>query len=157
MNHVQWVFMAKAFKRKEEQEQERLSHTVAEIFKVSQRSLREMLIHLLGLNIGAGRPEPGEPTPYIPLTALITRPEVMEELLKRESDEKHEEEALDSSSLTDVNEGLMNLDLGDLEPVFSGQNSDDPFERWMSEPNMGLMKAIGVELYEGDLDLTKED
>jgi hypothetical protein len=50
----------------------------------------------------------------------------------------------------------MDLDMGDLEPVFQGANSSDPFERWMSKDNVELMKAMGVELHKGELDLTEE-
>lgn len=156
MNHVQWAFMAEAFRRKEAHEQERLANIITEVFTASQRSLRELLIHLLGLNIGAGKAKTEGSTPYYPFATLVARPEVMEHLLKRNSDNEVEENVLADKGLDELNENLMNLEVGDLEPVFSGQNSNDPYVRWTSEQNLHMLQSMGIDLVD-DNDIPKED
>lgn len=157
MSRMQWLIEAVALRKREDEEKKRQSDVVTEVYKAASKTFRETLIHILGVNIGAGKAKEGEPTPYIPLVATMGRGEVIEELLKRESDEKHLTESLDDSNLDKFNEDLMGLDLGDLEPVFSGSNSDDAFERWKAPDNVELMRAMGVELHEGELDMTEKD
>ena len=154
---MQWVFMAEAFKKREQEEQERQTKLVTDVYKAATRTFREVLVHIIGSHIGAGEKVEGEMTPFLPLLPLIANSEVMEELYKRESEGKKEVEVLENEGIDDLNEGLMNLDMGDLEPVFRGENSEDPFERWFAEQNVDTMKAMGVELHDGTLDLTTLD
>lgn len=156
MTYAQWLIEAAALQKREDGEREERQNMALEIYKAAARTFRETLIHVLGANIGAGKAEEGEPTPYIPLMTTLARGEVVEELLKRESDEKQASEVLDDENMDQFAEELMNIDMGDLEPVFKGKNSDDPFERWASKDNVELMKQMGVELHEGGLNRNEE-
>lgn len=163
LTHSQWLFMAEAFSRREKQEAERQGRLVSAVFKAANRSFRDTLIYLLGLHIGAGKPkkveakeggesedEEDELTPYIPLVGLLAKPELIEELLRREKEEETAAEVLDDENLGELHDQLMNLEAGDLEPIFSGKNSSDPFEQWYSQDNQEMLRAIGVDIVSDD-------
>lgn len=150
MNHAQWLFEATALRKKEREEAEKHDHLIRAIFTASRKTLRELLVHILGLNIGAGKPEgDSDLTPYIPLTLYTGRPDVMNEMMEREKNQEKMKDALDNENLDQLNDSLMNLDAGDLEPLFTGALSSDPFERWLAPDNLENLRAVGVEFEDG--------
>ena len=149
MSYGQWMFEAAALRRKDRLEREWQQKLTEEIFKSSVKSLREVMIHVLGLHIGAGKGKDGEPTPYIPFALYCGRPEFLEEMIKKDEADEKLVDALDQDQ-DSLHEGLANLDSGDLEPIFSGALSDDPLERWRSKENQEFLKSIGIDLVDND-------
>ena len=150
MSHMQWLIEAKALHKKEIKERDERIKLTKEVYEAASMSFRDILVHILGLNIGAGKQVEGKPVPFIPFMPLVAKPEVVEELMKRESEEIEISNALEDRGLSEVNDALMDLDMGDLEPIFSGKNSDDPIERWMSEDNQRALKEMGIEVKDRD-------
>lgn len=145
MTHAQWIYMAEVFQRREEKEREERNVLINEVYKASTRGLREMLVRLLGLNIGAGKAEEeGALTPFIPLVCTMSRSGILEELMKRDEEEEVIVAATNDENVDVVNDALMNLDAGDLEPIFAGQNSENPIERWQSDEHQAMLRALGV-------------
>lgn len=148
MNHAQWLFEAFALRKKDELEAKQRSQLAQAVYRESVRAFRETLIHLLGLNIGAGKPnDEADTTPFIPFLLTFGRHDVVEELMARDAEERLTENALDNEGIDELNMGLSKLEMGDLEPLlFSGANSDDPFERWRSPEHQRLLRDIGIDV-----------
>lgn len=152
MNHAQWLYEATILRQKEERDLDR----VREVFKAGANAFREGLVHLLGLNIGAGNPEileNGEKgsSPFVPLIAFCGRPEVVDEMLKKHAEHQATNgegggPSANNDALGVLNDSLMDLDIGDLEPLFTGINSEDPSERWASEEHQSLLKSLGIDV-----------
>lgn len=152
MSHAQWLAQAKIYQIQEQRERESQSKLIEEVFSASIKAFRETLIRILGTNIGAGKPKnPDDPTPFYPMSMIVGRPEVLEELIQREQEELRVTAAVEDPELDKFNDELMNIDFGDIEPLLnSGINSDDPLERWKSDEWQQMLRDMGIEVVGGN-------
>lgn len=157
MSYLQWHVEALAIRRKERDEREERNKLVTDVYKAAYNGLREMAIRILGLHIGAGKAKEGEPTPFRSLLPFIAREGMMEELMAAEADEKTQADALNNPDLDALADSLMDFDVGDLEPLFTGANSDDPDERWNSPEHQAMLRSLGIEIVDGEWDPTAND
>lgn len=139
MTFAQWYFEAMALAHKERQEEKRLQDYISNSFKSYFRSLHESLIRILGLAVGKSKEEGGF-TPFIPLSHVVAKPEVVEQLKKLGDVEN----ATQDEGLDTLNEQLAELDIGDLEPILFGDT--DVLDSWFSPENEALLRALGVEM-----------
>lgn len=157
MTQAQWLFEAMALSKKEKAQRE----FALELFKQGTLTLRTTLIRLLGLDVGVDvvddaeykESHPDAPTPFVPLSMYTGRPEFLKVMLERQEEYREAEVARQSGRTADLdklNEALMNLDVGDLEPIFSGHNSADPFERWNSPETQQMLRDLGISVVEDD-------
>lgn len=153
MSHLDWLFMYESYRKREEEARKERSDIINEVYRASTKAFRDTLIYVTGANYGAGRAKtPDGPTPFIPLLFTFADPEVVEELTKRESEDTVEENVMTNPAIDELNEALMELDDADLEPIFTGANSDDPFERWASKDTQAALRMLGVDTaQDGDL------
>lgn len=159
MTHAQWWHEFLSIRAKEKKEADERMQLVNEVYKASARTFRETLVFLLGTNIGAGkRKSEDDPQPFIPLVTYVARPEVMKELLERETEETQATDILEDSGIESVVDVIESLDMGDLEPLlFSGKNSDDPEERRRDPEYQQMLRDMGISLYDSSLGETSED
>jgi hypothetical protein len=175
MTHGQWLFEAQALRKKEEDALKGRDELVSAVFKASHRAFRETLIALLGLFIGAKRKrrpveddattdldedvsddasdveevaaeEEEVRTPFLPLVYYLARPDMLNDMLAEDAEDRAAEEAAEDKNLDLLNEQLMSLEEGDLEPLLTGQLSNDPYERWASPQMQQMLKELGVEV-----------
>lgn len=158
MSYAQWWHEFVSLREKEKKESEAQHKLVEDVYRAAAKTFRDTLIYILGTNIGAGKPkEDGDPTPYIPLVTYIAKPELMEELLNREREEKHAASELENKELDKLNDMFAEMNFGDLEPLFSGKNSDDPEERMKDPEYQQMLREMGLELYDSSKGETPED
>lgn len=149
MSYDMWMFEALALRKKEEQWLETMGKVTTEVFQSGFKAFRENVIYLLGLNIGAGqRKEDSDMTPFLPLNMYLGDPGVMKEMLEREKNEEATTKASSDTELDSLNERLMKLEAGDLEPIFTGIHSSDPMERWHSPEYQAMLRDAGIEVVE---------
>lgn len=179
MTHAQWVAMGDIFFREEKRQRDAQAGLITHVYSRFFKDLQDTLIYLLGLNLGAGSPgdkdeadtkgdvstgdggtsaetrpaetSPNAITPFNPLVVLLARPEMLKVLLGKEG-RKENETKLNDKETGKLVDALMDIDLGDLEPVVNtGYYSSDPIERWKSPEHQALLKALGVEVVGGDV------
>lgn len=149
MSHIQWVFEGLALRKKEREERKERMQLVSSVFNESIKAFREIVISLLGLNVGAGTRDEGELSPYIPLINYVAKPELLKAMLDSDAKAEASKSALKDESLDELNKNFMeDFDAGDLEPIFSGILSEDPFERWSSPEHQQDLMNAGVEVLE---------
>lgn len=148
MTQAQWLFEARALQEKEEQR----AKLISDVMTASLKNLKDLLIVLFGLHIGAKKYSKEEEKdlglPYLPFNMFVARPEVMKEMIERDEEEAARIEAGSDSDLDALNEDLSQLDLGDLEPILEG---GDFFDQWTSDEHLHHLEEIGVDLHEGPL------
>lgn len=153
MTWGQWLFEYAALKKKEEKEAE----LVTTVMEASAHTMREILIGVLGLNLvhkdqfEAERRAAGEEvqrgTPYVPMSMLVGRPEIMKELI--DELDKHEGgmAAMDDDEFDkfsrELQKRLESGDYGDMEPII-GPDETTPEKRWNTERMQALLRSAGV-------------
>lgn len=140
MTQAQWLAEA-IFLRKQEKDQLELTR---QVFKEGVKALREVLVSVLGSNIGAGRKKNEDGTSqYLPFVLYVTKPEILDEMIKR--DEAGVE--AENKTLDDLNDFLMGMDDGDLEPLF---DDTEMLRREQAAIDRASLEKLGVDLQEGD-------
>lgn len=138
MNHAQWIFEARGLRAKEE----RQTDFAMQVYSASVRALREVLVAVLGLKLGADRKLPTDPAdmpdPFTPFVFFASRPETLQKMIEREeaadllvqkTEDQYEEFA----------DALFNFSEGDLEPLLKGKPKEFDLEE-----HKRLMKQLGV-------------
>lgn len=144
MTWEQWVFEYASLKRKESQDAE----LITTIMETSSHSIRETLIGLLGLNlVPKTQVEPSDTTPFVPMSFLVGRPEIMKRLLDDLQNEERVEARPDDEFEAFSRDLQARLesgdDFGDMEPVI-GPDETTPELRWNTDRMQSLLKSVGV-------------
>ena len=140
MSHAQWQLEYLALREKETEERKERNALIEEVYTLASKTLQEMMIRLLGLNIGTGAQtnEDGR-TPYIPLVLTHAAPEMVQRLM----DADKAEEALKDENITKDLEILSELNPAkDLEKLLN----PTPLEVWHSEEHQALIRSMGVKV-----------
>ena len=116
------------------------------MFTDGLKALRWQVISLLGLNIGAEsyREKDATDIPHIPLVMYIAQPEVITEMMERDTNASRVDPAQEES-FEAMSKHFMEMDDAILEPLFSGEDSKDPKERYLAR-HEELLRSMGINL-----------
>lgn len=152
MSYMQWFAEYHALKRVDKEKVELIS----KVMEIGIHSIRELFVGLLGLNLihkkaleAEGTEVPEGVTPFVPMSFLVSRPEILKQLMedmeKADSAERGvTDDAFDAWS-RDLQQRLESGDMGDMEPLL-GPVYMDPKERWTMPANLDLLRNLGVKI-----------
>lgn len=147
MTSDQWHFEALALYRKEKAELE----IAASIFKEGVSVFKRTLIEVLGANTGLSKKEREESQGFgfVPMSMFVSRPEFLNEMISREKS-LNELDAPDAEAKEQLQKELIDLDLGDFEPLFQELDKEDR-KKGMSNISGATatpesMRALGLEV-----------
>lgn len=156
MNEAQWLAEYYALREKERTERD----NVIAIYKASVRGLRDVLIDVLGLRLGAPKKAAtagnngssatkelnDSVTSFNPMILYCGRPDVLKQML--EFEEKGPNEDRDQAFDELVDHLSVLDDAGDLEPLDLDELSDNPKTKWSSPYMKKLLREAGVDVDE---------
>lgn len=160
MTYAQWMFEYHALQEKERG----WAKQIAEVVKGFARSLREMLIGVLGLNLirewKAPKDKPfdtdtkaalADVTPFVPASILFGRPQVLQayldDLKKTEKEERASEafRAQQDAAFEAFSAALARGETPpDMDPVLMGRPGDTLNLYWRSEDAQAALRSLGV-------------
>jgi hypothetical protein len=154
MNLAQWLFEHKAMRRRDRE----VVDIAGTFMEMGLKSLRELLINLLGLNLvhrsaaeaeaeKRGEELPKDFTPFVPLSFIVGRPDVVsklqEEYAQADQASRATKDATFDAWSRELQRRLESGDMGDMEPILVGPQFESREQEWMAL-NADLLKSLGV-------------
>jgi hypothetical protein len=155
MTTAQWLFEYQTLKDAEKERYDMITL----LFRSGIKAFRETLISTLGLNPTNEPPDEDDGTPFVPLSLMVGRPEIMHELLQ-EADRNSVPQAKDHDEQYEaIAQKLASGDFADLHPIFTDASFGKPTpnsqrvtpeEKWRRPENLEFLRSLGVTLINTD-------
>ena len=153
MTQAQWIAEYIGLRKMEQEKIE----VASKFFEIGGLALRRLLVGLLGLNLAKAKvgadgeevaQEEGREEPFVPLSYLVSRPELLEAYSAQLSDEVEATHAMEDEEFEEMSKRLAKGDLGDLDPILSAKLTErfDAEAYWKSPENQAFLAAAGVKI-----------
>jgi hypothetical protein len=144
------MFEYVALRTKEREDRKFVFDLVQNVFTDGLKALRWHVISLLGLNIGAEslRDKDSTEIPHIPLVMYLAQPEVIKEMMERDKNASRVSPAQEEAFET-MSDYFMNADEAIFDPLFTGEDSKDPKERYLAR-HQEMLRSMGINLTEDE-------
>jgi hypothetical protein len=140
MTDAEWLFEFEALKRKEKMEVE----AQVELFKVSAKTLRETLVHVLGLHLFVPKATPTTDddgsTLFMPAVFLLGNHHLLSAHFKEKEKEADAEAAMNDEAFEAFSAKLAAGDYSDLAPI----HVEGPDSYWNTAMGKAALEKLGV-------------
>ena len=146
MTDAQWYWEFIALREKEKEEVTRTFESI--------KAIHGMMVNVLGLNLLNDKDDENEDdenlTNFIPFSLMVSRPEVIEVIMKKMESQGAEMKAMEDDAFEELSRSIAEADdLGDMEPMFEvTPEMEQNLNQWFTPGREQELQALGINVKE---------